>query len=618
MNISQVVLGGLLMAVGFFAIHLGVVFAQGVTTNISIQVLTPVPQFSLSSPGVGELEVYWNWDFVSLGFYPAAVTEMRIELSTDGFNYGNLQVQSAGDFLSAYSGLPSGNYMARVSVIDGNDYDYVVGPITVGNPSTGGGRRNNPSATNTTDLTVTGLAYPGPSAVVIFTYNAGFETTIIPNGQGAFSYQTTSLPVGAGVLAFSAQDPDGRLSQPVTVNYTLVGGTSAVLDQVYLPPTITLGTSVATLGELVQVGGYGYRSGGISLAVDGPESRAYLVVADSDGAWSASLDTTDLGPGTYNLTAESTTADGQITSPVSEALVLQLVLAAPAAPVCGNGLIEAPEQCDDRNVQSGDGCSNLCLIEGVLPQSQIEQPTPSVLLEEPVHLNYSVTDTESVLDFVEVYYSRNGAPYVLYPGQFRSGFADLAGLPDGDYEVYSVAVANGPFEELPPVVADATFVIDRVVELNVIGYPEKRFPSQGNWSLPVRLNLYNAGTANLVSSFNLTTDDQGRVSIPTDTLPQGDYKFVLKGLSHLSKRIDVLNYRGVDLLVDFTFGGAAYLLGGDVHASKDDYVNGLDLSALVLRLYSPFADADLNKDSYVNALDLSIVVKNLFLFGDGV
>ena len=32
--------------------------------------------------------------------------------------------------------------------------------------------------------------------------------------------------------------------------------------------------------------------------------------------------------------------------------------------VCGNGLLQAPETCDDGNVLDGDGCSSVCLIEG--------------------------------------------------------------------------------------------------------------------------------------------------------------------------------------------------------------------------------------------------------------
>src|SRR5215470_13108792 len=32
-------------------------------------------------------------------------------------------------------------------------------------------------------------------------------------------------------------------------------------------------------------------------------------------------------------------------------------------PSCGNGVVEAGEQCDDHNTVSGDGCSSTCVIE---------------------------------------------------------------------------------------------------------------------------------------------------------------------------------------------------------------------------------------------------------------
>ena len=35
-----------------------------------------------------------------------------------------------------------------------------------------------------------------------------------------------------------------------------------------------------------------------------------------------------------------------------------------SVPMCGNGVLENWEQCDDGNVNNGDGCDNLCQIEG--------------------------------------------------------------------------------------------------------------------------------------------------------------------------------------------------------------------------------------------------------------
>jgi cysteine-rich repeat protein len=43
---------------------------------------------------------------------------------------------------------------------------------------------------------------------------------------------------------------------------------------------------------------------------------------------------------------------------------------------CGNGILEPPEECDDGNTVSGDGCSSFCLLEGPAPPP-VEVPTLS-------------------------------------------------------------------------------------------------------------------------------------------------------------------------------------------------------------------------------------------------
>ncbi len=36
-------------------------------------------------------------------------------------------------------------------------------------------------------------------------------------------------------------------------------------------------------------------------------------------------------------------------------------------PTCGDGVVEAPEECDDGNMVDGDGCSSACLNEMTVP-----------------------------------------------------------------------------------------------------------------------------------------------------------------------------------------------------------------------------------------------------------
>ena len=41
-------------------------------------------------------------------------------------------------------------------------------------------------------------------------------------------------------------------------------------------------------------------------------------------------------------------------------------------PICGNGIIEQPETCDDANLRNDDGCSTICQIE--IPDTEIPLP----------------------------------------------------------------------------------------------------------------------------------------------------------------------------------------------------------------------------------------------------
>lgn len=100
-------------------------------------------------------------------------------------------------------------------------------------------------------------------------------------------------------------------------------------------------------------------SNDISAAVTGiiaglPVGTGYTITLTA-----STDDITCAGSAIFDIVAGVTT---QINMPI------QCRANKPANPICGNGLIESPEECDDGNTFNGDGCSSSCTIETALPR----------------------------------------------------------------------------------------------------------------------------------------------------------------------------------------------------------------------------------------------------------
>ncbi|MFH2063557.1 MAG: fibronectin type III domain-containing protein [bacterium] len=70
-------------------------------------------------------------------------------------------------------------------------------------------------------------------------------------------------------------------------------------------------------------------------------------------------------------------------------------IAAVVVPVCGNSMLEEGEQCDDGNIISGDGCSNVCVIEGGGPPQPGDVTPPVITFQcaSTAATNNSITAT---------------------------------------------------------------------------------------------------------------------------------------------------------------------------------------------------------------------------------
>lgn len=198
--------------------------------------------------------------------------------------------------------------------------------------------------------------------------------------------------------------------------------------------------------------------------------------------------------------------------------------------------------------------------------------------------------------------------------------AGLSGLATGTTYYYIIGCsdtsgnfvsATGTLTTLSPGFTNRLFVVAK---------PEKRVPKTGgNYAANASLLFYNAVTKELVHTMAISINDAGTSTVQDTAIPTGNFEVVLKGESHLAKRIvGVSIENGFDTTLDFTEAGAFYLLAGDVQGTglKDNFVDILDISAEDIKFNSHDLVFDLNRDGIVDVLDMSAVLVNYNKDGD--
>jgi hypothetical protein len=149
-------------------------------------------------------------------------------------------------------------------------------------------------------------------------------------------------------------------------------------------------------------------------------------------------------------------------------------------------------------------------------------------------------------------------------------------------------------------------------------FPEKRIARIGNWGTFSDILLRNCTSNKFYTFSSVETDDQGYGTVPigaTTVLYDGPYRFYVRGISHLNRRFNCYAIDEAENLVDLTKEGKE-LLAGEVSVIYDNYINSLDMSVLVNKIFTNDYKSDLNQDSEVNSLDFSNQIFNLYMHGD--
>jgi len=73
----------------------------------------------------------------------------------------------------------------------------------------------------------------------------------------------------------------------------------------------------------------------------------------------------------------------------------------PVGPICGNGILEAGEECDDGNTVSGDGCSSTCTTEAAPPGPGPGPPAPGISVS-PTEFNINLAVNTNIEKIIKV------------------------------------------------------------------------------------------------------------------------------------------------------------------------------------------------------------------------
>ncbi|HUJ26980.1 MAG TPA: hypothetical protein VLW85_13230 [Myxococcales bacterium] len=191
---------------------------------------------------------------------------------------------------------------------------------------------------------------------------ATLSSATVAGGNGTSTLTVANASAAAGSYTLQIAATGGGLTHSTSIALTI--------PQPPPPPDFTVSANPAAIA--VSQGGSGGSSRITVAPANGFGSSVSLSVSGVPSGATASFDSATIagGSGSALLTvAAQTAAPGTSTLTVtasggglSHATAISLTVSAAAA-VCGNGIREAGEQCDDGNTENLDGCDETCHFE---------------------------------------------------------------------------------------------------------------------------------------------------------------------------------------------------------------------------------------------------------------
>jgi cysteine-rich repeat protein len=191
-------------------------------------------------------------------------------------------------------------------------------------------------------------------------YDSVISVAAVKNNKQVAPFSTYNEHVsvaapGVAVLSlWSSSDSAYKRLSGTSMATPHVAGVLALLKSVYPNANaLELRTALEESAEDLGISGHDARYGhGLIDAVAAAEYLADTFIED----WTSTLNDTFVQD-------SNSTLNNAFVGEGTDSTMNGTVVDEAALPVCGNGIVEEGEECDDGNVNVGDGCSSTCLFE---------------------------------------------------------------------------------------------------------------------------------------------------------------------------------------------------------------------------------------------------------------
>ncbi len=161
-----------------------------------------------------------------------------------------------------------------------------------------------------------------PYAFVTLKDGGNIAGTTQADENGLFDFRLSSLSTGVHKFSLYGEDRYRRNTLTINFSISLVERTITRIENIFLPPTISIARDEVIRGQLLSVFGETYPNSNVSLYLP-DNSVNFSTTASHDGYWETNITTSYLDVGSFSVKANSESSDG-LFSNYSESLYFEV------------------------------------------------------------------------------------------------------------------------------------------------------------------------------------------------------------------------------------------------------------------------------------------------------